>query len=88
MVFTGLSDPAESTLLTPDLLVLDLLVLLDACPDLLTLDLLTLLDACPDLLALLETCSLFKSTRSSLLESIQTAQIYSTCLKLGIYCNI
>lgn len=36
MIFTGLSDPAESTLLTPDLLVLDLLVL----------DLLTPLETC------------------------------------------
>lgn len=57
-----LSDPAVSTLLTPDLLVLDLLTLdlltpLEACPDLLALNLLTLLDACPDLLALRETCS-------------------------------
>ena len=52
MVFTVLSDPAESTLLTPDLLVLDLLTL-----DLLALDLLAPLEACPDLLALRETCS-------------------------------
>lgn len=47
MVFTGLSDPAESTLLTPDLLVLDLLAL----------DLLAPLEACLNLLALRETCS-------------------------------
>lgn len=57
MVFTVLSDPAESTLLTPDLLVLDLLVLNLLTLDLLAPNLLTLLDACPDLLALLETCS-------------------------------
>lgn len=52
MVFTGLSDPAVSTLLVLDLLVLNLLTL-----DLLALDLLAPLDACPDLLALRETYS-------------------------------